>query len=103
MHTAVFRFSFDEDVNLIEAEATLQLAILAAEGLLGESRVRMEFSYHLDAPRAALLVDGSTASGDAIVRIYTAFLSREFGSDRFAVRRMPSPATASVPKTGVAA
>lgn len=90
MRTAVFRFSFGRGADLAEAEATLHLAVLAAEGLLGEARVRMEFAYHPDPPRSAILVDGGTPSGDAIVRVYTAFLTREFGPDGFAVRRMPA-------------
>jgi len=89
MHTNVYRFTFLRGVDLTEAEATLHVAILATEGLFGEARVRMEASYHLDAPRAALLVEGGTAVGDAVVRIFTALLIKEFGADGFAVRRMP--------------
>lgn len=88
MHTSVYRFSFSRGIDLAEAEATLHLAILAAEGLFGEARVRMEASYHMDAPRAALLVDGGTPVGDAVVRIFTTFVTREFGADAFAVRRV---------------
>lgn len=93
MHTAVFRFSFARGVELAEAEATLHLAILAAEGLFGEARVWIEVSYHADAPRSVILVDGHTPAGDAVVRIFTSFLMREFGADGFAVRRVTSPRT----------
>lgn len=91
MHAAVFRFSFARGIELADAEATLHLAILAAEGLFGEARVRMEFSYHPDVPRSVILVDGHTQAGDAVVRIFTSFLMREFGADGFAVRRVSSP------------
>ena len=107
MNTAVFRFSLAKGtggVDLTEAQATLRLAILAAEGLFGEACVRMEVSYHTDAPRSAIYVDATTPSGDAVVRIFTAFLSREFGPDRFTVRRLPSPrAETAVVDAGVAA
>jgi hypothetical protein len=97
MNTAVFRFSFARRIELAEAEATLHLAILAAEGLFGEARVRMEVSYHADVPRSAILIDGHTQAGDAVVRIFTAFLMREFGADGFSVRRVASPRTSSTP------
>lgn len=90
-HTSVFRFSFAPAVDLVEAEATLTLAILAAEGLFGESRVRTEVTYYADAPRSSIAVDGSTESGAAVVRIYISLLTREFGADAFTVRRMASP------------
>ncbi len=98
MNTAVFRFTFAQGVALDEVEATLLLSLLAAEGLFGESRVRLEASYFADAPRSTIVVDGSTPVGDAVVRIYTGFLTREIGADAFAVRRMPpvtSPASAA--------
>lgn len=93
MTTAVFRFTFASDMDLHDAESTLQLSILAAEGLFGEARVRMDASYLADTPRSVILVDGSTPVGDAIVRIYTGFLTREIGADGFSVRRMSAPRT----------
>jgi hypothetical protein len=97
MHTSVFRFQFAAGVDPLEAEATLQLAILAVEGLVGEARVRMDVSYLLDAPRSVIVVDGSTPTGDALVRVFTALITREFGAESFRVRRMtcvrPTPST----------
>lgn len=100
MHSAVFRFSFARGIDLTDAEATLHLAILAAEGLFGEARVRMEVSYHADPPRSVIIVDGHTPAGDAVIRIFTAFLMRELGADGFAVRRVTSP---PYPNTSTAA
>lgn len=106
MHTSVYRFAFSRGVDLAEAEATLHLAILAAEGLFGEARVRMEVAYHADAPRSVIVVDGHTPAGDAVVRIFTTFVTREFGADAFSVRRLaaaPNAQTAPDAHTGVAA
>ncbi len=91
MRTDVYRFTFARVVDLVEAESTLQLAILATEGLLGEACVRMETSYHIDAPRCAILIDGGTTAGNAVVRIFTAFITREFGAGAFTVRRVARP------------
>jgi hypothetical protein len=88
MQTSVFRFHFAPGVDPLDAEATLLLAILAVEGLVGEARVRLDISYLLDAPRSVIVVDGSTPTGDALVRIFTALIAREFGASSFRVRRM---------------
>ena len=90
MNTAVYRFTFEHTVPLSESEQTLHLAILAAEGLFGESLVRMDLTYHIDEPRRVLLVDGSTEVGAAVIRIFTALLLREIGRHRFTVRRVPN-------------
>ncbi len=102
MSDTVFRFSFRAGIDLTEVEATLQLAIVAAEGLFGEARVRMEVAYHVDAPRSMILIDGRTGAGDAVVRIFTAFVTREFGEDAFHVRRTSQP-IASQPEPAAAA
>lgn len=86
-----YRFIIGNEADFKEAEATLHLAILAAEGLYGESRVRMDVSYRADERCAAILINGGTATGDALVRIFTSLLSREYGPDSFSVRRAPVP------------
>ena len=82
---------------------TLQLAILGTEGLLGEACVRMETSYHVDAPRCAVLIDGGTTAGNVVVRIFTAFITREFGADAFSVRRVARPTRRAKVPVGAAA
>ena len=103
MRTDVYRFTFARAIDLVEAESSLQLAILATEGLLGEACVRMETSYHVDAPRCAVLVDGGTTAGNAVVRIFTAFITREFGADAFSVRRVARTARQDAAPVGAAA
>lgn len=97
MTTSVFRFSFASHVLLSDAEASLLLAAVAAEGLFGETAVRIDFDYFADAPRRALLIDASTTVGVAIVRMFARLLTREFGGTAFDVRRV------SVPRPGSAA
>ena len=95
MATGVYRFEFDRSVPLDEAEMSLHLAIFAVEGLYGQARVRLDAGYHLDEPRNAIIVDGTTEVGAAVVRVFTAFLFREFGEDKFEVGRVGGrPSTA---------
>jgi len=88
MTVDVFRFRLSSEVPLEEAEMSLQLATFAVEGLFGVARVRLEFAYHLDSPRQAILVDGTTEVGAAVIRVFTSLLLREFGEDAFQVERV---------------
>jgi len=88
MITEGYRFQFVEGVGLRDAEDTLLLSLVAAEGLYGEARVRMDSAYWVDAPLRTLVVDAATAVGQDVCGIFTSFLTREFGPGAFCVRRL---------------
>ncbi|GIX04602.1 MAG: hypothetical protein KatS3mg114_0471 [Planctomycetaceae bacterium] len=90
MTADVFRFSISPDVPLVEAEMTLHLATFAAEGLFGMARVRLEFSYRVDAARRVILVDGTQEVGAAVVKLFVGLLLREFGEEAFRVEPVQS-------------
>jgi hypothetical protein len=92
MNAPVYRFEFSPIIPLQEAEMTLQVAMFAAEGLLGESRIRLDFTFFVDKPRSAIYVDGTTMVGDAITRLFLGLLLREFGEALFSVCRVESQA-----------
>ena len=96
MTPTIYRFTFKDDVELDDVEGSVLLAIFAAEGVHGRAQVRLDASYLLDAKRRVLVVDGRTPAGRTVAQITTAFLSREFGDDAYAVRRV-SP-TAGTPQ-----
>lgn len=96
MTVGVFRFTFVPDIPLDEAEMTLQLATFAVEGLFGAARVRLDFSYYVDANHHAIFADGTTEVGAAVVRVFTALLLREFDDDSFRVQRVYSNPTPPV-------
>lgn len=98
-----YRFELAETVALDDAELTLGLAILAAEGLFGVSCVRMNAGYRRLESERAFLVDGSTDVGDAVVRMYTTFLAREFGSAAFKVSRAAGTFVTRAPEQPAAA
>lgn len=97
MRDPVFRFQFTADVDLGEADSTLRLSLLAAEGLHGEARVRTEVTFAVDPVRAEIRVAGGGIVTEHVVQIYTSLLTHEFGREAFTVRRdSPEPATAAV-------
>jgi hypothetical protein len=87
MNGDVFRFQFDTDVPLDEAESSLHLALFAAEGLFGQARVRLDAGYDLDPMSRSLVIDVSTEVGASVARIFTGLLVREFGESAFEVDR----------------
>jgi len=71
-----------------DVEESLLLAVLAAECLYGEARVRLDAGYSISEEKHALVVDAGTDIGRSINRIFTGFVTREFGEDAFKVERL---------------
>lgn len=80
-----YRYKFADHVDLGEARDTLRLAIVAAEGLVGEARIRLDAAYALDPSINVIVVGASTEVGRIINAIFVAFISREFGREAFDV------------------
>lgn len=83
-----YRYIFLNGTILREAEKTLLLATVAAEGLHGESVVRMDASYVVDEKLFTISVDASTVVGENIASIFTAFLAKELDQSKFSVGRI---------------
>lgn len=88
MITEGYRYQFAKGVCLRDAEDSLLLALLAAEGIYGQSRVRMDAAYAVDTPVRIIVVDGATQVGQDVSGVFTSFLTKEFGPDAFRVRRL---------------
>lgn len=86
MQSAIYRFRFGEDVSMPDVEATLHLALLGAEGLFGETTVRMDATYSIDEAQRTCAVDARSDVGRCICQLFTGFLGKELGSDAFSVR-----------------
>lgn len=86
--TRAYRYQFREGVDPRDVEDTLLLAFLAAEGVFGEARVRMDGAYNTDREARTVTVDASTAVGQIVNAVFTIFAVKEFGRDAFAVRRL---------------
>jgi len=96
----IYRYQFTPEIPARDIDETLHLALLAAECLHGEAKVRLEASYCLDAEKRVCVIDSGTAIGNYVVRFFTGFATREFGERAFTVRRMdrvPEPKVAGAP------
>jgi hypothetical protein len=89
---AIYRYVFAEAIPAEEAEATLVLALLAAESLHGEAQVRLDGAHHFDPDRRACVLDAGTPAGRDLNRLFVGFLRREFGEESFTVERVADTA-----------
>ena len=80
-----YKYQFAERVRLRDAEDTLLLALLAAEGIYGHSRVRMDAACAVDPVLRTIVVDCSTDVGQDLCGVYTSFLTKEFSAGAFDV------------------
>jgi len=88
MASEAYRYRFAEHINILDAEVTLHLAIIAAEGLYGETRIRMDVECVIDESIRAIVVDADTDVGRDVNAMFTHFLSAQYGWDVFDVRRV---------------
>lgn len=94
----IYRYRFYESIPLREAEESLLLAVLAVESLYGRSPVRLDAAFLLDREKRSCVVDAGSEVGRAIARIFTGFLTRQFGEESFRVERAePSVPEAASP------
>jgi len=88
MKRDIYKYRFAEGVPLKDAEETLFLAVLATESLHGRSQIRLDAKFSVDERKRSCVVDAGTQVGRHIARIFTGFLTREFGEDAFKVERV---------------
>jgi hypothetical protein len=87
MSRSLYRYTFGPEVPPEEIEATLVLALLAAESLHGESLVLLDGAHHFDPDRRACILDAGSAVGIDLNKLFVGFLRREF-DEAFRVERV---------------
>ena len=85
MSREVYRYRFDKEVPANDLEESLLLAVLAIQCLHGESRARLDARYCLNAGDRTCVIDASNDIGRDLNRVFTGFVSREFGDGSFKV------------------
>jgi hypothetical protein len=93
MTKRIYRYRFEDPVPLDEVEDTLVLALLAVEALHGEAQVRLDAVHHFDREQRACVIDATTPVGRSLNKLFTNFLSREFGEKAFTVERVAGAPT----------
>jgi len=92
MGATVYRYRFEDNVPAVDVENTLVLSIFGIEVLHGESQTRLDVGHAFDAARRVVVIDASTPVGIDLNRLFTGFMTREFGPGSFRVERVPKMA-----------
>ncbi len=100
MSKTVYRYQFEDGVPLDQAEATLIMAIIAAEALHGQAEVRLSMRYLFGDKKRACVIDGDNDVARQLVLIFTQFLIHEFGEDAFQVTLIPKEGRTDRPVPG---
>ena len=90
MNREIYKYEFPADLSIQEVERSLALSVLTTESLHGRSQVRMDASFFVDVEKHACVIDADTEVGRDIARIFTGYLTREFGENAFRVKRIRS-------------
>ena len=101
MNRDIYRYEFSRDIPLQKVEEPLALSGLPAESLHGRAQVRLDASFSLDKEKRACIVDAGTEVGCHIARIFTGYLTQEFGEGAFSVRRLSKDSATKSPELEV--
>jgi hypothetical protein len=95
----IYHYVFSDGVSFEDVEASLLLAVMAAECLHGAEQARLDISHFLDHERRCCVIDAATRVGRDLNRFFVGFLRREFGDDAFQVRHAETGMTESTTTT----
>ena len=84
----ICRFKFPESIDCEFIETQLAQAIISAECIYGQPKVRISASYIFSREKYQLAIDVSTEVGDHIAQVFTGLLTRYLGEERFTVDRI---------------
>lgn len=99
MTSDVYRYVFAGELPALEVEATLVLSILGVESLHGQAQARLDIRHAFDAKKRVVVIDASTEVGRDLNRLFTGFMTREFGPGSFQVERAGKPKGTKTPGT----
>jgi len=94
MNREIYKYEFSPNLPIQEVERSLALSVLTTESLHGRSQVRMDASFIVDKEKHACVIDADTEVGRDIARIFTGYLTREFGENAFKVKRLSRDSSA---------
>lgn len=83
-----YKYRFLSQQALTRALTMLSVARLAAEGLHGESRVRMDLDYAVDHAINSIAISDATQVGADVAAIFTRFITQELGQNKFLVHQV---------------
>ena len=84
----LYRFRFADDLPDGKIAQRLLLAALNVENLVGEAQMRLDADFHIDRATRVVEIDRSSEVGRSIAKLFTRYLSKEFGDGCYTVERV---------------
>ena len=84
----ICRFRFSDEIEREAIETQLAQAVVGAECVFGQSRVRIGAAYVMADDGKQLAIDVSNEVGEHIAQLITGLITRQFGEDAFSVERI---------------
>lgn len=85
MDVKQYLFTFKDTVPMAAIEETLLMAVVAAEGIHGRARVRLDAKYATNAGNRTCTVSAENEVGQGVAKIFTELLVLEIGEGAFEV------------------
>lgn len=82
-----YQFEFKKTADMAGVENALLMAVIAAEGIHGRSRVNLEADFNTNQAVRTCFVNADNQVGEDIAKVFTEFLNLEIGEDSFRVSR----------------
>jgi hypothetical protein len=79
MKKHIYHYRFARTIPAREIEETLMLAVIAVESLHGRARLTMDGRYRFDKAQHLCEIDATTEVGMDLARIFTGYVTREYG------------------------
>ncbi len=80
------KFKFKQDVSKKLIESQIAIAVVTAECMFGQAKVRLNAGYVVSKNRA--VIDISNKVGESIAQVFTGLITRQIGEDKFTVDRV---------------
>lgn len=84
--TEVCRFKFKDSISKEMIEGEIALAIITAECMFGQAKVRLNAAYVASSNKA--VIDVSSPVGEHIAEVFTGLMTKKYGEDSFSVERI---------------
>ena len=82
----ICRFKFRNSIRKEIIEEQIALAIVTAEYIFGQARVRLHASYAASDSKAVIDIGSNT--GECIAQVFTGLMIRKVGEENFTVERI---------------
>ena len=87
---SALRFRFKDGINKKLIDSQMAIAVVTAECLFGEAKVRLNAGCIISKDKA--VIDVSNEVGKYIAQVFTGLMTRQIGEDKFTVDKIKTKA-----------